>query len=167
MDSCGLLSSLFFVCLPFILRLKTIWKERTSDAWHCPSLPLRFDRVPIHTAAGGPDFKVFSWRPCPSGRMASGKSPAGHRERRDPKSHFCWRRITQRPSPFLVVVVKPPAQTAARRQPIAVILQIDVLIFGAAPQPFDEPVVDPPSAPVHAHIHPRRFHHIDKHRQKK
>lgn len=48
----------------------------------------------------------------------------------------------------VIVVFEPPAQPTARRQPIPVILQVDVLLLHAAPQPFAEPVVQPAPTPA-------------------
>src|SRR5208283_3498104 len=153
-----------FVCLSFTLRFKTVWKRENEPCVALPVLPLPFDRVPILTAAGGLISSLsvatgsFGLHGFPSRRTGSIGTGI--------KVHFCRRRVTQRlVRTLLVIAVKPPAQPASGRQPVAVILQIDVLIFGAPPQPFDKPVVDPPPPTVHAHVHARRFHRVDKHRR--
>src|ERR1035438_9893167 len=153
-----------FVCLLFTLRFKFIWKRENEPCLAPLVLPLPFDWVPILTAEGGL-ISSLSLRLCvlglhgfPTGWL--GAMSAGV------KVHFSRCRVAQRlVRTLLIIAVKPPAQPTASRQSVAVILQIDVFIFGAPPQPFDEPVVDPPPPTVHAHIHARRFHRVDKHRR--
>src|SRR5208337_5676622 len=154
-----------FVGLLFTLRFKSIGKRENEPCVSLPVLPLPFDGVPILTAEGGLISSLFA-RPCvlrlhrfPGGWLGTVGTGI--------MVGFRRRRITQcLVRTLLVVAVKPPAQPAAGRQSVAVILQIDVLIFGAPPQPFDKPVVDPPTPAVHAHVHPRRFHRVDKQRRR-
>ena len=49
-----------------------------------------------------------------------------------------------------VVLLEPATQARLQVQQRAVLAQIDFLVLDAAPQPLDEDVVHPPSAPVHA-----------------
>src|ERR1035438_6055628 len=129
-----------FICFAFTLRIKSIWKRENEPCVSLPVLPLPFDGVPILTAEGGLISSLFA-RPCvlrlhrfPTGGLGAVGTGI--------KVRFRRRRITQRlVRTLLVVAVKPPAQPAAGRQSVAVILQIDVLIFCAPPQPLDEPVV--------------------------
>src|SRR5213075_3602780 len=50
-----------------------------------------------------------------------------------------------------IVFAKPTSQAALSRQAIGVILHVDVFLLDAAPESLDEPVVDPPTTPVHTH----------------
>src|SRR5208283_2184611 len=52
----------------------------------------------------------------------------------------------------------PASQSSLRRQAVAIVLQVDVPLLDAAPEPLDEPVVDPPAPPIQAHVHPDRLH---------
>src|SRR6266496_2888944 len=141
-----------FVSLSFTLRCKTIWKRENEPCVALPVLPLPFDRVSILTAAGGL-ISSLSVRP---GSLGPHRLPIGWLGAVGAgiKVYFRRRRITQRlVRTLLVIAVKPPAQPAPGCQPVAVILQIDVLIFGAPPQPFDKPVVNPSPTAIHAHVH--------------
>src|ERR1017187_293036 len=125
-----------FVCFSFTLRFKTIWKRENEPCLAPPVLPLPFAGVSIFTAEGGL-ISSLSSRPC---ILRLHRFPTGWLSpmRAGIKVHFCRRRITQRlVRTLLVIAVKPPAQPASSRQPVAIVLQIDVLIFGAPPQPFD------------------------------
>src|SRR5258708_38587459 len=60
-----------------------------------------------------------------------------------------------------IVFAKPTSQAALSRQTVGVILHVDVFLFDAAPEPLDEPVVDPPTASIHAHVHAHRLHRVE------
>jgi hypothetical protein len=56
-----------------------------------------------------------------------------------------------------VVVAEPTSQPTLSSQAVGVILHIYVFLFDAAPEPLDESVVDPPTPPIHAHVHAHRL----------
>ena len=51
---------------------------------------------------------------------------------------------------FMVVKTKIACEAAVKRMSIGILPQIDVLIFDAAPQPFDERIIERSATTVHA-----------------
>src|ERR1700733_16143871 len=73
------------------------------------------------------------------------------------------RPIPQRLRGSLVVVKRdPPANAPARLDHRAIRLGENLFIFKAAPQPFDEDVVEKPPLTVHADPHPHSLQFIDE-----
>jgi len=62
---------------------------------------------------------------------------------------------------FVVVVVDPSIHTPLEFRHGAVVLQVNVLLLQAAPEPLDEDVVDPAPTAVHAGLRPHRFDRFD------
>src|SRR5690606_40576352 len=62
---------------------------------------------------------------------------------------------------LFVVDPEPSFQAPTGCQPVAVIVEVYVLILHAAPQPLDEPVVHPTATAIHAHFHTGRLHRVD------
>ena len=61
----------------------------------------------------------------------------------------------------MVVVAHPFGDTGLKLDQIAVAAHVDALILQAAPQPFDEHVVQPAAAAVHADSRPHAFQGVD------
>ena len=57
-----------------------------------------------------------------------------------------------------------PLQAASDRGERLVRVEVDLLVFDGAPQAFDEHVVTPAAAPVHADLNPVRAEHSQKRR---
>src|SRR5271154_1674140 len=81
---------------------------------------------------------------------------------------FAGENRTRRPIPerlmrsLVVVEREPPANAPARLDHRAIRLGEHLFIFQAAPQPFDEDVVQKPPLTVHADPHPHSLQFIDE-----
>ncbi len=58
-----------------------------------------------------------------------------------------------------VVVPHPGGHARAQLAAGFVSMQVNALVFQGAPKPFDEHIVHPPPAPIHADAYPRTLQH--------
>src|SRR6516165_5029876 len=64
--------------------------------------------------------------------------------------------------PAVIIEAKPLTDADARLEAVGIGLQMDLLMLQAAPQPFDEDVVQPAPAAIHADPDPGGFQLVGK-----